>query len=96
MCYIVSFYHTVSDWNFQHKTSCENLESHKTNVFWWPPRNILKGNKSNKLPGLVDAHGRGHMVAIIKPVKRFVSSFGPDEIFESDEGEEEGHFSFVD
>ena len=67
----------------------------KTNVFLWPPRNILKGNKSNKLPGLVDAHGRGHMVAIIKPVKRFVSSFGPDDIFESDK-EEEGHFSFVD
>ena len=63
-------------------------ETHKTNhKEEWPPQNILKGDKSGELPGLVDEHGRGHMVAIIKPVKRKVNTIKPDEIFESEEGD---------
>ena len=92
MLHCIIFCHTVSDWTSQYKTYYENLdETHKTNhiekVLRWPRKNFLKGDKSSELPGLVDEHGRGHMVAIIKPVKRIVNTIKPDKNFESEEGD---------
>lgn len=87
MCNII-FYYTVSYWNFQCK-SHQNIDesSKEENVFRWPPQNILKWDKYNELPDLIDAHGRGHKMAIIKPSNSRVDTTEPDEIFESEEGD---------
>ena len=61
--------------------------SKEENVFRWPPQNILKWDKYNELPDLIDAHGRGHKMAIIKPSNSRVDTTEPDEIFESEEGD---------
>ena len=61
--------------------------SKEENVFRWPPQNILKWDKYNELPDLIDAHGRGHKMAIINPFNSRVDTTEPDEIFESEEGD---------
>ena len=88
--YCIIFFYTVSYWNLQYETYSEKWEesSKEENVFRWPPKNIFKRDKSYELPPLVDAHGRGHKVAIIKPRKRTLGTTEPDpEIFESEEGD---------
>ena len=83
--FLYSFVLEFTIWNLLWKVGRIFL---RTKCFSVAPQNIFKRDKSYELPPLVDAHGRGHKVAIIKPRKRTLGTTEPEpEIFESEEGD---------